>query len=191
MPLFDAEGRLSTDPCAVRTRDQDNEGIATYHMTNLRPDGGACCSKVPRDPLMGVAVKHRNLTPWTGYGWNTCGVDEDSKLRISSRGTHPRTRQQLAKRVFEAAPDLTHGALASDDSTLREGINMAPLRDCTHLSEQDYRRFTPGVCPVGIEHIVPTMWVNGGASSREIARSDTFLKSMGYRRVGGVWRRVC
>jgi hypothetical protein len=191
MPLFDAEGRLSTDPCYVHTRDHENENAATYNITNLRPDGGACCPNVKRDPLLDVAVKHRNLNTWAGYGWNTCTINDDSRLRLRSTGTNPRGKQQLSKRVFEAGPSLVHGELAVDtDSRLREGMDTAPLNECSRLSERDFKRFTPGVCQPGVDHIVPTMWINGGASSREISRSDEFLRGMGYRYDGRAWRRV-
>lgn len=192
MPLYDAENRLTSDSCALNTRMWDNREIADYSLLNLRPDGGACGTKAPRDPLMTSAVQHRNLVPWSGYGWNTCTVDDDSRLRVDSLVTNARGRQQLAKRVFEASPDMSHGVVKVDiEAGLRNGLDTSPLNDCSRVTEKDFRRFVPGVCDVPVESVVPTFWVNGGASSRDIARSDGFLRTMGFSKdaARGVWSR--
>jgi hypothetical protein len=192
MPLYDAENRLTSDSCALGTRLQANHEQFDYNLLNLRPDGGVCCAQTPRDPLLTSAVQHRNLVPWSGYGWNTCSVDDDSRLRVDALVTNNRGRQQLAKRVFEAAPDMSHGVPKVEvESGLRNGLDTSPLNDCSRVTEKDFRRFIPGVCDVPVESIVPTFWVNGGASSRDIARSDVFLTTMGFHKDGvrGVWSR--
>lgn len=192
MPLYDAENRLTSDACALGVRLRGNKEIESYTLTNLRPDGGSCCTKKPRDPTLNAAVEHRNLVPWSGYGWDTCKVDEDSFLRVDALVTNPRGRQQLSKRVFEAAPDMSHGVPKVDvESGLRTGLDTAPLNDCSKVTEKDFRRFVPGVCDVPVDSIVPTFWVNGGASSRDIARSDVFLSTIGFKKdaKNGIWTR--
>lgn len=191
--MFDKDNRLNADACAIDARNNFNDGCRDYVLTNLRPDGGSCCptNGAARDPLLSHAVKHRNLVPWTGYGWNTCGVDDDSRLRVDAVVTHSRGRQQLAKRVFQAGPDLSRGTYAIQvEDGLRNGMDTTALNDCSRVTEKDYKRFVPGVCKVDVCNIVPSFWVHGGAPSRDIARSDAFLETVGYSRdTNGIWRK--
>jgi hypothetical protein len=138
---------------------------------------------------LALAADNRNLWTWDGYGLNSCAVDSDSKLRVDSEVTHPRMRIQLPKRVFEAAPDLSHGQPMPDaQSRMVYGQESSLMRKCDRLSEVDFNRFDPGVHKVPVYHIVPP-WTNGGDPSRDIAKSDCFLKAMGYTYDGRIWRR--
>jgi hypothetical protein len=198
MPLYDADNRLTADDCAVRLRDNGNASIASYTLTNLRAASSS-------DPLA-RAAQHRNLWSWDGYGLNTAAIEGDSQLRVRSEVTHPRSKIQLPTRVFGAAPDLSHGQADPELETLIVGSRAAlpsssgcPAegevaggcggRVCDRLAERAWDRFMPGVHTVPAKHIVPP-WVNGGAPSRDIARSDQFLKRIGYYHDGRTWRRA-
>jgi hypothetical protein len=190
MPLFDADNRLTADACAVGLKDRGNRSIADYTLLNMRapcpPEDLSTLS--PQHPIA-VAARHRNLQPWDGYGFNVCTVDSDSALRVDSEVTHPRMRIQLPKRVFQASPNLSHGQASPDiESKMQGGMDSSQLRRCDVLAEKDWARFDPGVCAVGAQHIIPP-WTNGGAPSREIARSGEFLSTLGYVHDGRVWRR--
>lgn len=189
MPLYDADNRLTADLCAVRLKDRANASVAQYALTNLRaecPDDRKVF--VDGHPLA-WAAEHRNLWSWDGYGLNVRAVDSDSKLR-DSEATHMRARIQLPKRVFHAVPSLAHGQPAPDaEARIQSGLDTAPVRACDRLAERDFHRFNPAVAAVPVEHIVPP-WTNGGAPSRDIARSDEFLAGLGYRFDGKVWRRA-
>jgi hypothetical protein len=197
MPLYDADNRLTADTCAVQMRDNGNASIASYTLTNLRAAHSS-------DPLS-VAAEHRNLWSWDGYGFNPAAVDGDSQLRVRSEVTHPRSKIQLPTRVFGAAPDLSHGQ-ADPEMEMRVVGTRTTVRPsscpsksdmaggcggrvCDRLAERAWDRFVPGMRPVSVRHIVPP-WVNGGAPSRDIARSDQFLQNLGYVNDGRIWRRA-
>lgn len=177
---FDATNGLGSDACAIEARDLQNQGITTYMTSYLRPD--ATCDA--RESASARAIETRSRTQWMGYGMDSCRVDEDSALRQAPGGlTNLRGRQQLSARTFLAVPDLSRGqqrGVADDEGpglqgALRTGMDTTLLNACSRVTEKDFRRFAPNVCPVGVEHIVPTFWVHGGASSRDIARSTEFL----------------
>jgi hypothetical protein len=209
MPLYDADNRLTADACAVVEKDQGNSTIASYTFANLRAerprDNQVFLDKHP----LAQSAKHRNLWAWDGYGLNMSAVDNDSQLRVDSAVTNPRHKIQLAKRVFHASPDLSHGQASPElESRLVGGITTTrkagggvicskqqqqPQQQQQHeivdrLAEREWDRFDPGVRTVGVANIIP-MWVNGGAPSRDIARSEDFLQGMGYAYDGKTWRR--
>ncbi len=179
-PPFDAVNGLGSDVCAIEAREAQNQGVTTYVTSYLRPD--ATCDA--RESASARAIETRSRAQWMGYGMDTCRVDEDSALRQAPGGlTNLRGRQQLSARTFQAVPDLSRGqqrGVADDEGpglqgALRTGMDTTLLNACSRVTEKDFRRFAPNVCPVGVEHIVPTFWVHGGASSRDIARSPGFL----------------
>ena len=208
MPLYDAYNRLTADACAVKVKDQGNSSMVSYTFANLRAERPADNQVfVDKHPLA-QSAKHRNLWSWDGYGINALAVDNDSQLRVDSAVTHPRHKIQLAKRVFHASPDLSHGQaspdleskLVSGITTTRKGGGNVLCRQSKlaqtqaqhvivdHLAEREWDRFDPGVRMVDSTNIIPP-WVNGGAPSRDIARSDDFLQGMGYAYDGKTWRR--
>ena len=181
---FDGQNRLGADACAVEAREGQNRGIEAYVMSYLMP--APMCD--PAHAVTDASLQSRARQPWLGYGLDTCRIDDDSDLRLAKRGlTTVRGRQQLSVRTFEAAPDLSHGqqhGVAQDDGpgltgALRVGMDTSMLKACSRITEKDFQRFTPNVCAVPVQSIVPTFWVHGGAPSRDIARSDAFLKTVG------------
>ena len=187
MPLFDAFNRLTADPCAVKLKDAGNLSIASYTLTNMRPaDDGPS-----RGPTQ-FAAKYPNLHSWDGYGMDVHAIDQDSMLRVDSEMTHPRSKIQLPKRVFQASPNLSVGALSPDlQSMMKFGINTSPRGEPEptssigggfvaprhKLAEHDWNRFVPGVTTVPVQHVVPT-WIAGGAPSRSIARTEGFKTAL-------------
>ena len=201
MPLYDADNRLTSDACARGMRDADNRNIMSYYLACLRSSEGPSR----------MATSCRNLRSWDGFGINPCSVDDDTRLRLDSEVTHPRSRIQLAQRVFQAAPDLSHGQpsfvlesellqgnqntrkiVTTNDSCCMEdpmtyGMNGMAYRCCgdinvavDRLAEHTWDVMHPTLKQVDVKHIVPP-WTNGGAPSREIARSPEFLQKLGYK----------
>lgn len=177
MPLFDAYSRIALDPCALATRDDMNLQYATYNLASTRNPGGACASHVLD---MHTQNTHLLITP--GYGLDPCFIDVDSRMHTSrDQLTHGRSRQPLASRVFTAAPDFGRGGLVSDvESSLLSGHDTSVLRECGHVTEVDWNRFDPGVCPSSVENVVNPWPI--GEPSREIARSAAFIRDLGCDR---------
>lgn len=180
MPLYDADNRLADDQCAVMARIRDNESILAYNLYDKYGQCGKSCGD-RKDKLRDFSVRHPNLRFWDGYGMAPCDVDGDSKLRHEAQWTNAKERQQLATRVFGAAPDLSRGeARPNVESTLISGQDTSYQRQCQKLAEVTWDRFTPNVDVQCVDHIIPT-WTWGGDASRDIARSRQFLESIGYR----------
>lgn len=179
---FDGQNSISQDRCTLGLRDRGNTSAAAYTLTNLRdhcPDERG--QGVGETHPLAIAARHRNLRVWDGYGVNTRAVAVDSAFTRDTDLTRPRQRTQLPKRVFTAAPDLSHGVPAPDvEARIMAGVSStAALRACAQqVTERDFDRFDPGVRTVDAKHIIPT-WQRGGAPSRDIARSEPFLRSIG------------
>lgn len=177
MPLFDAYSRLSLDLCALATRDDMNLQYATYNMESMRNPGGACAKSV-----VDMQTQNTHLLIRPGYGLDPTFIDVDSRMHTSrDQLTHGRSRQPLASRVFTAAPDFGRGGLVSDvESSLLSGHDTSVMRECGHVTEVDWNRFDPGVCPSSVENIVNPWPI--GEPSREIARSAAFIRDLGCGR---------
>lgn len=90
----------------------------------------------------------------------------------------PRARKQLPTRIFVALPDLAHGGaqdarLTTVESMARTGGYNEPCPPRVSLGDASYDRFDPVLVMPDVRHIVPP-WPEGGASSRDIARSAPF-----------------
>ena len=191
MPLYDADNRLNSDQCSINLHDKDNENIFNYRFANLRHSDlshDEHGERLRTHPLEQCA-RNRNLRIWNGYGVNGGVVDSDSLLR-DGETTHFRSRKQLPKRIFHASPDFSrgHSSPVVEHDIVTGGNN--PRKDGgvpDKLAEQQWNRFDPAVRPVSVDNIVPT-WTNGGVPSRDVARSDEFLTSLGYVNRDGVWQ---
>lgn len=178
MPLYDATNRLKTDDCTTATDYAENLRYVEYQCNNHRR---ACGDQQNRD----FALEYKNLIAWDGYGINGCTVDDDSKTKMQlMRG---RSKKQLPNRVFHAVPNLYRGTvLPGLESRIQNGLDTTYIRECDKLSEKAWDVFHPAVDRR--EYMVPN-WTWGGDSSRDIARSDGFLQSIGYTHDGRMWRR--
>ena len=185
--MFDAANRLRGDRCAQDDREIANRGVSQYVLTNLRlrPDRSA---EVLRD----LERQHRNLRAWDGYGLSSARIDADSDMRLGAVVTHARSRMQLDKRVFTAAPDLSMPSGDADDSGLDgdAGLDTRGSR-CykAQVSEADFDRFDPGYSMPSVDHIIPP-WTLGGAMSRDIARSGRFKRLLRTGGDMGRWMRT-
>lgn len=179
MPLWDADNRLADDKCAILTRLRDNESLNAYRFYD--PYGR--CTKPCEDrkkALSEFATHQPKMHFWDGYGISPCDVEGDSRLKHQAKWTNAKERQQLPKRVFTSAPDLSRGEVhANTESVLISGQDTSSLKHCGKLAEVTFDRFVPGVEVQCVESIIPT-WTWGGDSSRDITRSKEFLASIGY-----------
>ncbi|MEW5315099.1 MAG: hypothetical protein WDW38_006551 [Sanguina aurantia] len=176
MPLFDADNRLKSDRCAVNLRDSQNLSMESYTFRDMR-FGMACPGDLSSDECAQLQAR---LHSSDGYGVQPGNIDEESGLRCPSGGiTHDKSRQGLASRVFEAAPDMGRGGLdANVESRLLLSGEQGTARNCAfRFAERSYNRFDPGVQKVAVENIVQAF--PAGEPSRDIARSDAFTSPLG------------
>lgn len=202
MPLFDTANRLTADPCALALRNQGNSAVAAYTLTSLRhtedanqvgAGQAAQPSSYPPSKAHRLALDNRNLRVWDGFGIDRHAVDQDTQLRLDAQQTNWRERVQLPHRVFHASPALGNGQPAPEleaklingqVTSLPIGAKGAP----SPLTEKSFPVFAPGVSARAVENVAPN-WSQGGAASRDIARSDEFLASLGYTYDGRAWTR--
>lgn len=197
MPLFDAEHRLRSDPCALQKTVDENRRAIQWQLANARRPaglGGNACAQPAAGPAATEHVaQNRNLQPWDGYGINACTVDADSLIRYDDgKLTHDRCRQQLQNRVFLAVPSLQRGTvLPGLESRIQAGADTSSLRVCDRITEKAFDVFHPALLEAGQEAGPCLTWgADLLASSRDIARSDEFLASMGYEHDAYGWRRA-
>ena len=185
---YDAGNRLKFDDCQTNTIAAENKKQANYKVMNHR---ASCCDVNNASDRQAFQTRHRNLIAWNGYGGiNGCTVDDDSSSRIDPNGmTHPRCRQQLPNRIFQAVPKLYRGTvLPSLESRIQNGADTSYFRECDRIDEKMWNVFNPAINKVDTRNIVQD-WTWGGDNSRDIARSDEFLKSIGYMNDGRIWHR--
>jgi hypothetical protein len=128
-------------------------------------------------------------SPWQGYGVNYLTVDNDSYYKYDPRSiTHGKCRQQLPNRLFHAVPSLYRGTvLPGLEARISHGTDTSFVKNCSvPLSEMRYDTFNPMISP---DFNTVEKNKRGGESSRDIAKSDEFLHSIGYYYDGKVWRR--
>lgn len=192
--MFDLGSRLKDDVCSLSLADKDNHNLCAYRLrynvtkpgaSKTTPQGNVCIG----DNIPDLSCQ-RNLRVWTGYGVNCGVIDEESTLlREGTSSTRCGKRQQLNTRVFEAAPDLSRGRIMPDtESHLINGQDTTSIRECYKLTERAFDTFNPVVQSTCVENIIPN-WTWGGASSRDIAKSESFLRGAGYEYDGRSWYR--
>lgn len=181
--LFDGLNSLTDDKCAVETRTKQNRAAAALQVDNQRGSS--------KERSKEFAQQHRNLRSWDGYGVDTSRIDVDSKFRNEQIWTNDPFKTQLNTRTFTAVPNLWRGrAMPDTESVLQNGQDTTSKKMCNPLTEKQFPVFHPTLLPVCTKHIVP-QWTRGGDSSREIARSPDFMKSLGYKYDGRMWVRNC
>jgi hypothetical protein len=170
--IFEQESGLRFDECALRVREAQNASMSDYMLFNAYATNVTPCAS-QNSKLHEFVATNRNLRFKDGAGFaSACVVDSDSKLRNEVEWTHPRGRQQLGKRWYQAGPALSHGGLVPNvESRLRLGDDTTFLRQCDRLTEKDFDRFTPMLPCLkkevqNPEHIVPSKWTHGGEWTR-------------------------
>lgn len=197
MPLYDANDNLRADPCAREARQLENDSVLAYHLydkygvcnrrsTSTSASSSSLC-KERQQKLQQFALESPNLRYWDGYGSvNACSIDRVAYSKADNTKAVGE-RQSLPHRVFVAAPDISRasssGRSAPDvESDLRSSRDTSVYKRCGRLSEVTLHRLVPNVDVQCAEHAVPEFpW--GGESSRDIARTPEFLRSLGYDEV--------
>ena len=172
MKYFDWENKISMDPCALLTKDRENESIIDYNTYNFY---GNCEDNIAK--LIDFSSQYPNLRFRDGYGVaNSCVIDAESEMRMSSEVTHGPEKRQYQVRNFQAVPAYNRGSCAPNtESYLINGMDTTLLRQCDRLSERDFERFEPllgciekhlaaGVAAIPDEQRI-------GANSRDLVRN--------------------
>lgn len=191
MRLFDEENRLTTDKCAVLTKELQNRSVNDYYLYNMYPTS-TCEDTSSMDDFV---ANNPNLRYKEGYGFlNSCTVDEDTKLRNNAQMTNFRGKEQLCTRWEQAAPDLGRGGLIPNvESRLKMSEDTSDIKICDILQEKDFNRFIPmvGCLQQSIQnpqHIIMP-FDRGGAFTRDYVRSDEYLQQCGFVNDGRTWRK--
>jgi hypothetical protein len=171
--LFQLAQRAAYDDCALAEIDRVNRDASGYTFAALPPGG----PDKPQD----FALQHPNLRFLDGYVAPAM-VDEDTELRLRF-GWHPRGRQQLFPRTYQAGPDMSRGELR-DETTLYPEM-AAPGQGGGGGPEVD--RFEPLIPErrkdvQDPEHIIPSAWQRGGEDTRSATRTLAYVTSEGLRR---------
>lgn len=135
---YDSGNRLAQDACALVSRDEENESVIDYNLTNFY---ATPCSR-KRDQVTRFMASQPNLNSVEGYGVMPCSIDSDSQLRNIPL-THGRSRMQLGSRTFQAIPDLARGtSVPCVESRLQQGENTyITSRVCDKYAEKQFARF--------------------------------------------------
>lgn len=178
------------DPCATESTRRENAAQVQYRILNHRRP---CNEQGSRDAVKCMVSENNNILAWDGYGVNPCVIDSETKMRVDPNAwTHYKCRQQLPNRTFQAVPKLYRGTvLPGLESRIQNGADTSFIRECDRISEKPWDVFSPAVNKNDWQdaaHIVQS-WTWGGESSRDITRSDGFLKSIGYTHNGRNWQR--
>lgn len=117
-------------------------------------------------------------------------VDNESNLFNGGQGnkltsTGKKSGKQLPTRVFPGAPFLGsgHSTLRNVDvkSELMSGLQTQTSKSTGALAGVSINRFIPLLPSIrnnvqNVQHIVPTFWVNGGESTRNVVNNVDYLK---------------
>lgn len=191
MRFFDEENRLTTDKCALLTKELQNRSVNDYYLYNMYPT--STCEDT--SSLDDFVANNPNLRYKDGYGYlNSCTVDEDTELRNNAKLTNFRGKEQLCTRWEQAAPDLGKGGLIPNiESRLKMAEDTSDLKNCDILQERDFDRFMPfvGCLSQTIQNpnniILP--FQRGGEFTRDYVRSDEYLQKCGFVNDGKTWRK--
>jgi hypothetical protein len=190
MRQFINENRLTTDNCALLTKELQNKSMNDYYLTNT-----FSTSSCKDEGLKDFMISNPNLTYRDGYGFaSACVIDEDSELRYNSKLTNFREKEQLCTRWYQAGPNVGKGGLiAPVESRLKLGEDTSPIKECDIVSEKQFPVFVPmiGCLRENVQNpeniILP--FERGGAPTRDFVLKDEFLEKCGFVNDGKMWRR--
>lgn len=136
---FDEATGLFDDNCFVSDRERQSADTSDYTVQNFRNES-AC----GRD-VTSLAMCHPNLRFKNGYGnLSACNVDSDSSVRMGSKYTNPRYRQQLFTRISHGGPNMSRGAVNPDEeSNLIQSESSRLNKACNVLSGATTYEFAP------------------------------------------------
>lgn len=164
---YNWENKLTSDRCALATKQNDNDYVYDYNTLNLFNDTSCSKVKCARES----AYENPNLHFQDGYGTSPCVIDEDSHLKLDQDNlTHGRERQPLFTRVFSAVPNYGRGGLVPNTETyLKNGIDTSSVRLCDRITERDFDRFTP-LPGCGADQMRVPYTLTLGSDSRKLMR---------------------
>lgn len=190
MRYTNLSSRLNDDTCALKNKDLVNDSIIDSQLYNFYYNKDCGCS--PVDDIM----MENNFTVREGYGYSSgCTIDTDSELRLNSKLTNPRERQQLCARTYTGVPNLNHsGLIPNVESRLRNGDDTSDIRNVDKVMEKSFLpiSFMPMIPCLSKnvqnpEHIVMQNW--GGKPTRTDMVSNEYLSHCGFEQMGKQWVR--
>ena len=178
MRVFELQNRLSTDDCALETKDLQNKSIADYIMFNMYPTADCGDTRTKLEEFM---VENPNLVYRDGFGnVNSCTVDDDSGIRNDpTKITHFKEKHQLCTRWHQAVPDYGKSGLVPNvESSLKMGADTSYLRSCDRITEKTFDVFVPfNTCGLLNPDVVPPFEME--VSTRDFVREDDYAKRCG------------
>lgn len=173
--------RLNDDYTEKESKIRNNHTIANYQY--FRPK--AVNRNNYLDSVTRVGIYQNNNRDGRGQM-----VDNESGLLNGKRGntltsTGKKSGKQLPTRVFPGAPFLGsgHSTLQNVDvkSELMSGLQTSTAKSTGALAGVTINRFIPLLPCIrdniqDPNHIVPTFWVNGGESTRNVVNNVDYLK---------------
>lgn len=180
--LFDIQARPGYDACAVDAENDYNRNI--YGRTLYNTYGSE------RDALIGFSSGSRNLRFGDGVGEAPPDkVDDSSKLR-HGYGWHPRGKNQLKTRVYQASADLSGANIDKMPEEPAITWGDSTFNRSSALSGVTIDRFEPLIPDIHKEvqnpdHIVPTAWVRGGQDTRTQTRTLSYIGAQGFAQASG------
>lgn len=184
--LFDIQARPGQDKCAVDAENAYNASLRDRALYNTFGSG--------RDALIGFSSGSLNLRFGDGVGEAPPErVDESSGLR-HGYGWHPRGKNQLQPRVYQAPADLSSANIDKmpEEPSIAWGDSTFDRHSA--LSGVTIDRFEPLIPEIrgsvqNHEHIVPTAWVRGGQDTRTQTRTLSYVGGQGFAQAGGCGSR--
>lgn len=142
MRYFDSGNKVRQDPCAIETRERENQSYIDYNTYNFYASG-TCGETYAR--VQQLADENPNMRFRVGYGVaSDCTIDQDNKLRYGFNMTHGPERQTLNARNFVACPDFSRGQCSAElESALINSVDTKDARDCQKLAEMQLGVFQP------------------------------------------------
>lgn len=190
MRYTNLSSRLNDDTCALKNKSLVNDSIIDSQLYNFYYNKDCSCAS-----LDDVALDN-NFTLREGYGYASgCTIDTDSELRLNSKQTNPREKQQLCARTYVAVPNIGRsGLIPNVESRLRNADDTSDIRNVDKISEKNLipLMFTPmlGCLSKNVQnpdHIVMENW--GGSTTRQDSTSSEYLSKCGFEQMGKQWVR--
>lgn len=188
MSDFLEQNRLSTDTCAMMSKELQNQAMNMYTMY-----GTMECDNTQ---ILEFTARNPNLHYRDGVGnANACVIDEDSELRLNSRLTNLREKDQLCTRWYQAGPNIGKGGLIANVESrliLSDDTSQTYCQDV--LAERNFDRFVPmlGCLKTAVQNpdnvIAP--FQRAGEMTRDFVKDDAYLKKCGFVNDGKTWRRA-